>query len=477
VKAKSADKDGLKDSLHPAFLSNMQELLGGEYPAFLASYKQPSVTGLRLNTLKISLAAWQALSPYPLSLVPWCPTGYTMETTDSVDDAGSPPPGKHPFHAAGLYYLQDPSAMAAAELLAPQPGERVLDLAAAPGGKTTHLACLMQGQGLLVANEIHPQRAWDLAENLERCGVRNTAVVNETPTRLAAHFGPFFERVLLDAPCSGEGMLRKSAMARKEWQPGIVQSCALRQGEILSSAAQLVRPGGQLAYTTCTFNPDENEAVIDRFLATHTEFHLISLPQISGFESAHPEWVSPHSTFPLERAARLWPHRLAGEGHFIALLQKEMEGSTPASRHAPFALRRPDAGIRQHFANFWARTMTITPPQDLHQSGSYLYQLPPQLPDLDHLKQLHPGWWLGAVKPGRFEPSHALGLGIEADHAQRRLDYEPGDPQLLAYLRGDSLPVPGDPGWVLITVSGFSLGWGKRSGGILKNHYPRGLRW
>ena len=164
--------------------------------------------------------------------------------------------------------------MAAAELLAPQPGERVLDLAAAPGGKTTHLAALMQDQGLLVANEIHPQRAWDLAENLERCGVRNAAILNETPARLAAHFGAFFDRVLLDAPCSGEGMFRKSPVARQEWKPGLVQSCALRQGEILTSAARLVRPGGWLAYTTCTFAPEENEAVIDRFLTTHPEFQL-----------------------------------------------------------------------------------------------------------------------------------------------------------------------------------------------------------
>ncbi len=455
----------------------MQALLGEDTPAFLASYKQPPVTGLRLNTLKISPEAWQKLNPFPLSPVHWCPAGYVVATNTSGDEDAATSPGKHPYHAAGLYYLQDSSAMAAAALLAPRPGERVLDLAAAPGGKSTHLAALMQGQGLLVTNEIHPQRAWDLAENLERSGVCNTAILNETPARLAAHFGPFFDRVLLDAPCSGEGMFRKSPIARQEWKPGLVRSCALRQSEILTSAAQLVRPGGWLAYTTCTFNPEENEAVIDRFLATHLDFQLIILPKIEGFGPARPDWVIPASLYPLGHATRLWPHRLVGEGHFIALMQKNMDSSASVSRPVPFALRRPDAATQRRFIDFWAQTMTIAPPQELHQSGSYLYQLPPHLPELEPLKQLHPGWWLGAIKPGRFEPAHALALGIQADQAQHIADFDPADPQLLAYLRGESLPIPGNPGWVLITVSGFSLGWGKRSSGLIKNHFPRGLRW
>jgi 16S rRNA C967 or C1407 C5-methylase (RsmB/RsmF family) len=245
------------ETLPPTFLLRMQKLLGSEYAAFLASYQQTPVTGLRLNTLKLSKAAWETLTPYPLSPVPWCPAGSVIAPT--ISGPYPIPPGKHPYHAAGLYYLQDPSAMGAAELLAPQPGERVLDLAAAPGGKTTHLAALMADEGILVANEIHPQRTWDLAENLERCGVRHAAILNEPPARLAEHFGPFFDRVLLDAPCSGEGMFRKNPIARQEWKPGLVASCALRQAEILAHAASLVRPGGWLAYTTCTFAPEENE--------------------------------------------------------------------------------------------------------------------------------------------------------------------------------------------------------------------------
>ena len=463
------------ETLPPAFLIRMQALLGSEYPAFLAAYQQAPVTGLRINTLKIKSEAWRALTPYPLTPVPWCPGGYVITPSDSGFTPG--PPGKHPFHAAGLYYLQDPSAMAAAELLAPQPGERVLDLAAAPGGKTTHLAALMQGEGLLVANEIHPQRAWDLAENLERCGVRNAAILNETPARLADHFSVFFDRVLLDAPCSGEGMFRKSPIARQEWKPGLPHSCALRQGEIINHAARLVRSGGWLAYTTCAFAPEENEAVIDRFLTDHPDFELSTMPHYAGFEPAHPEWVAPQCSHPLERAARLWPHRLDGEGHFIAILHKTSDVSQDKSRLKSFSPRRPDREAIQHFTTFWEQNMTCPPPEQLHQSGAYLYQLPPGLPELGGLKQLHPGWWLGSLKTGRFEPCHALALGIHAAQAQRRCDFSPDNPQLTAYLRGSSLPMPGEAGWVLVTVSGYPLGWGKRSAGVIKNIYPRGLRW
>ena len=284
--------------LPPAFLARMQRLLGDEYPAFLASYDQPPTSGLRANTLKLSAAAFQAISPYPLAPLPWCPSGFLIES----QPASTPlPPGKHPYHAAGLYYLQDPSAMAAAEVLAPRPGEKVLDLSAAPGGKSTHLAALMGNQGLLVANEIHAQRAWDLAENLERCGVRIAAITNETPARLAEHFGAFFDRVLVDAPCSGEGMFRKSEAARREWQPEMPAACAARQSAILEEAARLLRPGGHLAYTTCTFAPEEDEAVIGHFLASHPDFTLLPIflspsPPLS-LDALRPH--SPHLPLPL----------------------------------------------------------------------------------------------------------------------------------------------------------------------------------
>ena len=462
--------------LPPDFLARMQHLLGAEYSSFLACYQEPPVAGLRVNTLKLSIEAWRALSPYTLSPVPWCPSGFTVDPSLDQSDLSSSP-GKHPFHAAGLYYLQDPSAMAAAELLNPLPGERVLDLAAAPGGKTTHLAALMRGSGWLVANEIHPQRVWDLAENLERCGVCNATVLNESPSRLMQHFGTYFDRVLLDAPCSGEGMFRKSPTARQEWKPTLVQSCALRQGEILSSAARLVRPGGTLAYTTCTFAPEENEAQLDRFLTTHPEFSLVPLPARNNMRPARADWVEPLSAHPLEGALRLWPHHLRGEGHFVALLHKSPSSEEQANRLAPFKIRPPDASALKLFAAFWQEILTLPFPENLHQAGSYVYQLPRAMPALEGLRQIHPGWWLGVIKTGRFEPSHALALGLSVQSARRSINLAPDDPVVLAYLRGNSLSIPGEAGWVLICVGGYPIGWGKRSQGVVKNAYPHGLRW
>jgi len=259
-----------------AFLERMERLLGGEYPAFLASYDERPSVGLRVNTLKIAPEVFRQIAPFELTPVPWCAAGFTIVEGDVE-------PGKHPYHPAGLYYLQDPSAMAVAELLDPQPGERVLDLASAPGGKATHIAAKMQGQGLLVANEIHSKRAWELASNLERWGVANVAITHETPERLAERFEGFFDRVLVDAPCSGEGMMRKGTAARIEWAPELIRGCTFRQADILEHAARLVRPSGWLAYSTCTFNPEENEGTVSHFIAARPDFELVEPPRQPGF--------------------------------------------------------------------------------------------------------------------------------------------------------------------------------------------------
>ena len=270
------------------FLERMKGLLGNEYEAFLASLQLPGITGLRANPLKITAQELADRVEWHLIPVPWCPMGFILDLDGSNSQLQ---PGKHPYHAAGLYYLQEPSAMAAAEALAPMPGEKVLDLAAAPGGKATHLAALMNNTGLLIANEIHPKRVWNLVENLERCGITNTVVTNETPQKLADHFGEYFDKVLLDAPCSGEGMFRKGDVAREEWKPELVRSSSVRQRSILEQAAQLLKPGGRLVYTTCTYSPDENEGVIADFLKHHAEFELTPQQQTLGFSPARPNWI------------------------------------------------------------------------------------------------------------------------------------------------------------------------------------------
>ncbi len=456
--------------LPSAYLERMQHLLGDQYPAFLAACAEPAVAGLRLNTLKVSPEEFQSISPWPLSPLPWSAAGFALPTEAQ--------PGKHPYHAAGLYYLQDPSAMAAAEVLAPRPGERVLDLAAAPGGKSTHLAALMQNQGLLVTNEIHPQRAWDLAENLERCGVQMACITNETSARLAQAWGGFFDRVLLDAPCSGEGMFRKSERARGEWSPEHVMACASRQESILSEAARLVRPGGWLLYATCTFSAEENERTIGRFLQAHLEYALEPPPAQAGFTPARPDWAPGFEAQHLERALRLWPHRGAPEGHFLALLRR-LETGEPARppEERPARLSAESARLWQDFSQ--ANLNAFSPTAHLAQVGSYLYALPAGLPGLGSLKTLHPGWWLGTLKKNRFEPSHALALGLQAGQARHTLRLGLDDAHLAAYLRGESLPIEqiqAGSAWMLVLAEDHPIGWGKAVQGVLKNAYPRGLR-
>ena len=469
----------------------MAHLLGDEYAAFLASYDAAPGVGLRVNTLKIAPELFRQMAPFDLAPVPWCAAGFTVVEADAE-------PGKHPYHTAGLYYLQDPSAMAVAELLDPQPGERVLDLASAPGGKATHIAAKMQGQGLLVANEIHPKRAWELAGNLERWGATNVAITNETPERLADRFEGFFDRVLVDAPCSGEGMMRKGAAARIEWAPELIRGCTFRQADILEQAARLARPGGWLAYSTCTFNPEENEGTITRFLSSHPDFELVEPSRQPGFMPGRPEWLRagavgasltpaqgtghPQGDAPtdfrsdLTRAVRLWPHVAPGEGHFIAVMRRHdaEAAGTALKPWRPARLPRP---VEAAYRDFCAEHLTVEPAGDrLALIGSYLYALPAALPDLTGLRFLHPGWWLGAIKKDRFEPGHALALAVHRESARRPVSLSPLDPALAAYLRGEGFRSTGEDGWVLVCVDGHPLGWGKRVGETVKSHYPRGLR-
>ncbi|WP_162162970.1 RsmB/NOP family class I SAM-dependent RNA methyltransferase, partial [Gorillibacterium massiliense] len=278
-------------SLPIEFITRIREQLGPEAEAFLASYAEARTQGLRCNPLKAAPddAVWKNLRQlFQLEAVPWCPTGFYYP-----EEAR---PGRHPYHAAGLYYIQEPSAMASAEQLAPEPGETVLDLAGAPGGKSTQIAGMLQGRGLLVANEIHPGRARILSENIERMGISNAIVTSMTPDSLAVRFPFFFDRIMLDAPCSGEGMFRKDPDAAEEWNAGSPAFCAARQKDILKDAVKMLKPGGILGYSTCTFNREENEEVIQWLLAEYPLFRLLA-------------------------SERIWPHKERGEGHFVAFLQ------------------------------------------------------------------------------------------------------------------------------------------------------------
>ena len=480
----------------PRFLERMESLLGGEYESFARALDELPKSGLRVNTLKISPEEFKGISALALGeRVDWCPSAFHLTPSEIS-------PGLHPHHLAGLYYLQDPSAMAPAELLAPRPGERVLDLAAAPGGKATHLAAMMRGQGLLVANEIKTRRVGHLAQNLERWGAANVVITNESPEALADHFGPFFDRVLLDAPCSGEGMFRKDMGARADWSPEMVAGCALRQSAIVRVAAKLVRPGGYLLYSTCTFAPEENEAVIAGLLRATTarngmQFQVMELPLNKGFSRGRPEWITPtggradgaqgmgnNSALPadsavksLEGAVRLFPHRMQGEGHFACLLQRvpsadqRMEEPKLRSDRLPVPSKQ-QAGFWRNFA---AEALVVgLPDERLRVVGDRLYMVPHEIPDPGRLRIVHPGVWLGKLKMDRFEPAHPLALFLHRGQARQTVELAAGDPRLAAYLRGESFAAEGPPGWTLVTVDGFPLGWGKCVQGVLKNHLPRG---
>ena len=445
----------------------MSRLLGNEFPAFAESLTHAPVHGLRVNTLKLSADKFREISPFPFGeRVPWCESAFVLEGVEK--------PGKHPYHLAGLYYLQDPSAMAAAQLLDPQPGDCVLDLAASPGGKTTHIASLMQGQGLLVANEIKTKRLNHLVVNVERWGSPNVVVTNETPERIADHFGAYFDRVLVDAPCSGEGMFRKDMGARLDWSEEMVAGCSLRQRNILRVAAHLVRPGGHLLYSTCTFAPEEDEAVIARFIQEHPDFEVEVLPQLEGFMPGRPEWSEiSRDAQELTGAVRLFPHRLNGEGHFACLLQRK-GGAQNESTHPLRPARVPNLEWKL-WQVFREECLGVDFPSGrLRMQGDRLYFVPEDVPDLKGLRVTIPGVWLGNFKKERFEPAHPLAVHLKPGQAHNILDLPAGSREIAAYLRGDSLPADGKPGWTLITVDGWPLGWGKRVQGVVKNHFPRG---
>lgn len=445
------------------FLERMKELLGAEYPDFLESLGGEPCRGLRFNPLKADEEEFLLHSPFSLSPVPWAEHGFYYSSSDT--------PGKHPYHEAGVYYIQEPSAMSSVPYLNIAPGEKILDLCAAPGGKSTQIGCALKGTGLLVSNEIHPTRAKVLSSNIERLGITNSIVVNETPDRLADFFPEFFDKILADAPCSGEGMFRKNEEAVSDWSPDNVVLCGKRQDEVLTEAAKMLKPGGRLVYSTCTFAPEENEGTMERFLSKHPDFTLLE-------------------------TKRLYPHKVKGEGHFVGVLEKKNEienGSIGTKKDAILNGILKKAPVE--FSDFLSDTFSedgidffynvlLKESSGFSLFGEQLYLLPKGLPSLKGLKILRPGLHLGTLKKNRFEPSHGLALVLTEEHVKRSVCFSFDSREINDYLEGQALNLPPDTfpelanqkGWCLVLVEHYSLGWGKLSGNFLKNHYPKGLR-
>lgn len=453
------------------FENKMKAFLGNEWDDFLYSYDNNRFQALRFNTLKVQspeerMRILKTLKISSDKKVSWANEAYYFD--ENVR------PGKHPYHEMGLYYIQEPSAMSAAALLAPKPGMRVLDLCAAPGGKSTQLATYLGDSGLLVSNEINTQRSRILSQNIERMGIKNAIVTNEDSFVLASHFPGFFNAIQVDAPCSGEGMFRKLPEAIEQWSMENVAICAARQKEILDNAAVMLKPGGTIVYSTCTFSKEENEDVIEYFLEKHPDFTL-------------------------EEMERFWPHKVDGEGHFVAKLvrrgsvdtgfksdrqTKKIKNNKNRKNETKSALTKENMKLLSEFLDetisedmaAWIKNSRLV------MFGEQLYRLPDMEVDIKGLKVQRAGLHIGEFKKQRFEPSHSLALALKLNDAKNVVKLTCDNPQTIGFFNGQSVMLSDEQaaeckkGWALVCVDGYTAGWGKVNGTQVKNHYPKGLR-
>ena len=453
------------------FENKMKAFLGNEWDDFLYSYDNNRFQALRFNTLKVQspeerMRILKTLKISSDKKVSWANEAYYFD--ENVR------PGKHPYHEMGLYYIQEPSAMSAAALLAPKPGMRVLDLCAAPGGKSTQLATYLGDSGLLVSNEINTQRSRILSQNIERMGIKNAIVTNEDSFVLASHFPGFFNAIQVDAPCSGEGMFRKLPEAIEQWSVENVAICAARQKEILDNAAVMLKPGGVIVYSTCTFSREENEDVIEYFLERHTDFTL-------------------------EEMERFWPHKVDGEGHFVAKLvrrgsvdtgfksdrqTKKIKNNKNRKNETKSALTKENMKLLSEFLDETISDdmAALIKNSRLVMFGEQLYRLPDMEVDIKGLKVQRAGLHIGEFKKQRFEPSHSLALALKLSEAKNVVKLTCDNPQTIGFFNGQSVMLSDEQaaeckkGWALVCVDGYPAGWGKVNGTQVKNHYPKGLR-
>ncbi len=497
-------------NLPAPFVERMRELLQDEFDRFMQSYDEPRYYGLRVNPLKVSVEQFRRMQSFHLETIPWVKEGFYYEEEDR--------PGKHPYYHLGLYYIQEPSAMVPVECLDVQPGERVLDLCAAPGGKSTQIAAKLQQQGLLVSNDPSAERAKALVKNIELMGVKNAVVLNETPERIAQRFPHYFHKILVDAPCSGEGMFRKDAAMSTLWKPDWVSHYAQIQKQVLAEAAKMLVNGGRIVYSTCTFSPEENEAIIADFLDKHPSFKVITPLEIEGFQSGRGDWLEAAGIHQLselslsslkeqvQHTIRLWPQFIKGEGHFVAVLQHQGGSADSANdtsmewaaHYKETKHERLTAEELDHIAAFFQNNLNLEAPKHLVSFKGHVYAIQPELPSLQAMKVVRPGLYLGMVKKDRFEPSQPLAMALKADEAKYVMELAADALEAVKYLKGDTLelseaalerwglnsqPKKKHKGeakvkrYCLVCLDGHPAGWGKINGHVLKNEYPPGWRW
>ena len=510
------------------FEQRERALLGDRFDVLYAAPQETAERGVTVSALRTTPEQFAQKADFPLEASPFCRAAFVVHQPDFK-------PGRHPYHHAGVFYSQEPSASSAAPLLGVQPGMRVLDMCAAPGGKSSQLAAALQGRGVLVSNEYVAARAEILKSNLERMGVPNAVVLNETPARIAEALPEFFDRVLVDAPCSGEGMFRKEPVALQQHCEALVKQCAELGAQILDCAAAALAPGGQLVYSTCTFAPEEDEGQVAAFLQRHPEF---ALADVLGnvdytFGSVGEENRTGGLPLDVSKVRRIWPCQ-GGEGHFIARLVKagtprtlpapgeytpeeqlwlavaaeqskkqkpgkgkpvraESRDARASRRENARVLREEVQGKRGRRAGDRGAGESASPAQSLAAWHEFAAQYFPALADrpaVVHgggvllpvpfpqtgLHVLRAGVFVGSVQKGRFIPEHHLFTAFGA-RCTNREELTLADPRVTDYLSGREMAAStAADGWCCVTVDGYPLGGGKVSAGRVKNHYPKALR-
>lgn len=462
-------------NLPEEYQKKIKKLLGIEYEIYRDSFSQRYGQTLRVNRLKTEPADF--IRRFILKeAVPWCENGFYCDRPERIS--------QHPFYYGGVYYLQEPSAMAPAEFLPVEPGEKVLDLCAAPGGKSTALAGKLGGEGFLLSNDISASRCKGLLKNMEMAGVTNSVITCELPEKLAARFPAYFDKVLVDAPCSGEGMFRREPSMTREWSVQEVERYSRLQREILEQAAKMVRPGGSLLYSTCTFSPEEDEQTVEYFLEKEPDFFLEELPLAKGVERGRPEWGTGGSEH-LSYCRRFWPHRVKGEGHFAALFSRKQtanparEAGAGTTNQMPAFHGKIPKEMEEFFRDLFAKEEGPETKR-LFFLKERAFLLPENCPDFTGLRVLRSGLYLGDCLKKRFEPSQALAMAKSSQACKNVLSLSLEDVRIEKYLRGETLAIQegeiSKAGWTLVCAEEFPLGWGKYSQGRLKNKYHTGWR-
>lgn len=453
------------------FEEKMKRLLGDEFEEYIKCYEEPRYYGLRVNTQKISVEEFVKICPFEITPIPWIENGFYY-------DGEQISPAKHPYYFAGLYYLQEPSAMTPANRLPVNPGDKVLDVCAAPGGKATELGAKLDREGVLIANDISSSRAKGLLKNLEVFGIGNMLVLSEEPGKLENYFPEYFDKILIDAPCSGEGMFRKDKKMVKAWEEHGPAFFAKLQRSIITQSARMLKPGGIMLYSTCTFDAEENEGTIAYLLQEYPEFQVLEMKQYEGFAPGRPEFTE-GKIEEIAKTVRIFPHKMKGEGHFLALLQKG-EGEavdTSVSKYVVKGGKKIPEEIQEFFKDV---NFTLDPGRlDIH--GERVYYMPENLPDMKGIRFLRTGLLLGELKKKRFEPSQALAMYLKKEEFKSTISLPVEDERVTRYLKGETIEVddlvsPKDTGWQLVCVDDYPLGWGKLTRGTLKNKYLPGWR-